>query len=136
MTEKRYRQMRAFAGLLVGAIVSVAVIKNSYLLAAAGVITGMIFLSLVRSKAKTITDERMESVKEKAALLTYSIFAPTLGIGAFIMLFPTLSHLTVFAKGDFVFLDSLGMIFAYLTLFMMTIYAISYYYLNRKYGGK
>lgn len=128
--------MRVLTAFLVGAIVSVAVTKDSFLLATAGVVTGMIFLTLVRSKAKTITDERMESVKEKAALLTYSIFVPTLGIGSFVLLFPTLSRFSVFAKGDFIFLDSLGMIFAYLTLFMMTIYAISYYYLNRKYGGK
>lgn len=136
MTDQAYRRMRALAGLFVGAIVGVAVVKNSYLLAVAGVMTGMIFLTLVRSKIKTVTDERVESIKEKAALLTYSIIVPTLGIGAFFMLFPTLSRLSVFAKGDFVFLDSLGMIFAYLSLFAMTVYAISYYFLNRKYGGK
>lgn len=128
--------MRALAVLLVGAIVAVAVIKSSYLLASAGVFTGMIFLILVRSKTKTVTDERSKSVKEKAALMTYSIFVPTLGMGAFILLFPTLSRLSVFAKGDFIFLDSLGMIFAYLTLFLVTTYAISYYLLNRKYGGR
>lgn len=136
MTEKRYRQVRALAIILVGAIVIVSVFKSSYLLASAGVFTGMIFLALVRSRTKAITDERLESVKEKAALVTYSIFVPTLGMGAFILLFPTLSRLSVFSKGDFIFLDSVGMIFAYLTLFLMAIYAISYYFLNRKYGGK
>ncbi len=136
MTEKRYRQMRALAGLFVGAIVGVAVVKNSYLLAVIGVMTGMIFLTLVKSKTKNVTDERLEFIKEKAALLTYSILVPTLGIGAFFMLFPSLSRLSVFAKGDFVFLDSLGIIFAYLSLFAMMVYAISYYFLNRKYGGK
>lgn len=136
MTEKRYRQMRALTILLIGALVGVSIYKNSYLLSTMGVVTGMIFLVLVRSKTKTTSDERLESVKEKAALLTYSIITPTLGIGAFIMLFPTLSRLSVFAKGDYVFLDSVGMIFAYLTFFMMAIYAISYYFLNRKYGGK
>ena len=128
--------MRALTVLLIGAIVGVAVIKDSYLLSAVGVITGMVFLVLVRSKTKTTTDERVESVKEKAALITYSIVTPTLGVGAFIMLFPTLSRLSVFAKGDYVFLDSVGMIFAYLTFFIMATYAISYYLLNRKYGGK
>lgn len=128
--------MRALAILLVGAIVVVSVVKNSYLLASAGVFTGMVFLALVRSKTKTITDERLETVKEKAALLTYSIITPTLGICSFLLLFPTLSHLSIFSKGDFVFLDSVGMIFAYLTLFLISIYAVSYYFLNRKYGGK
>ena len=122
--------------LLIGALVGVAAVKNSYLLATAGVVTGMAFLILVRSKTKTITDERLESVKEKAALFTYSIFTQTLGIGAFIMLFPRLSHLSVFSKGDFVFLESLGVIFAYLTFFVMAVYAVYYYILNRKYGGK
>ncbi|MCL4367493.1 DUF2178 domain-containing protein [Patescibacteria group bacterium] len=135
MNQKRYNQLRVAVTLFVGMIVALAVINNSYLLSFVAVITGMIFMALVRSRVQIKTDERESVVQEKAARLTYAIFAPTLGIGAFLMLVPSGSGLSVFSKGEFLYLESLGMVFAYLTLFLITIYAISYYFLNRKYGG-
>jgi len=135
MDRKRYNQFRVIVTLFVGAIVSVAVIRNSYLLSIAGVLTGMLFMAFVRSKAKIKIDEREATVREKAAQLTYAIFAPTIGIGAFLLLVPSYSGLSVFVKGEFVYLESLGMILAYLALFLIAIYAISYHFLNRKYGG-
>ncbi len=135
MNSKKYRQIRTVIALFIGTIVAVAVIQNSYLLAAIGVLTGMLFLVLVRSRAKIVVDEREKAVREKAAQLTYAIFAPTIGIGAFLLLIPYNDVSPVFAKGEFVYLESLGMVFAYLTLFLIAIYAISYHFLNRKYGG-
>lgn len=121
--------------IFIVAVVAVAIVQNSYLLAVVAVLTGMLFLSLVRSKAKITTDERELTVKEKAAHATYAIFAPTIGIGAFLLLVPYKEISPVFAKGDFLNLKALGVIFAYLTLFLIAIYAISYHYFNRKYGG-
>jgi uncharacterized membrane protein len=135
MDIKKYRQARVMVALFVGAIVSVAVTQNSYLLATFGVLTGMLFLILVRSKTKIVVDERENTVREKAAQLTYAIFAPTIGIGAFLLLIPSKSGLSVFSKGDFIYLESLGMIFAYLTLFLIATYSISYFFLNRRFGG-
>jgi uncharacterized membrane protein len=117
------------------AVVALASAENSYLLAVIGVITGMLFLTLVRSKTKIVIDEREQSLREKAAQLTYAIFAPTIGIGALILLIPSRGGISIFAKGEFAYLDSLGMVLAYLTFFLITVYAISYYFLNRKYGG-
>jgi len=135
MDRKKYNKLRIVVALFVFAIVALAVTNNSYLLSAVGVITGMVFMILVRSKAKIKVDEREATVQEKATRMTYAIFAPTIGIGAFLLLIPSYSGISVFAKGEFVYLESLGMIFAYLTLFLISIYAISYYFLNRKYGG-
>jgi len=135
MNAKKYRQVRAVVAIFVGAIVSIAATRDSYLLSAAGVLTGMIFLILVRSKARIIVDEREKTIREKAANMTYAIFAPTIGIGAFLLMIPYRDISPVFAKGEFAYLESLGMVFAYLTLFLITIYAISYWFLNRKYGG-
>jgi len=135
MSPKRYNQIRAAVAVFVGTIVSIGVTRDSYLLAVAAMVTGMMFLVLVRTKAKIKSDEREITVREKAAQATYAIFAPTLGLGAFLLMFPTHSRLSVFAKGDFLYLESLGMIFSYLTLFLISLYAISYGYFNRKYGG-
>lgn len=135
MNIKRYKQVRVGVVFFVGAIVSVAVRQNSYLLALMGVATGMLFLILVRSKTKIVIDEREKTIREKAAEMTYTIFAPTIGIGSFLLLIPSYSGISVFAKGEFAYLESLGMVFAYLTLFLIAIYSISYHFLNKKYGG-
>lgn len=135
MNSKRYKQLRVAVAFFVGMIVSIAVLRDSYLLAAVGVLTGMVFMVLVRSKEKIRTDERELTVQEKAARMTYSIYAPTIGIAAYLLLLPSKAGLLVFSKGEWLFVESLGMVFAYLTLFLIAIYAISYHYFNRKYGG-
>lgn len=135
MDRKKYNQLRAVVAFFVSMIVAFSLVRDSYLLSAVGVVTGMIFMVLMRSKAKIRVDEREATVREKAAQLTYAIFAPTISIGAFLLMVPSHSGISVFAKGDFAYLESLGMVFAYLTLFLITLYAISYYFLNKKYGG-
>ena len=135
MDQKKYKQLRVIVALFVGVIVALAITRGSYLLSAAGVLTGMVFMVLVRSKAKIKIDEREETVREKAAQMTYAIFAPTIAIGAFLLLIPSKSGFSVFSKGEFEYLESLGSILAYLALFLIAIYAISYHFLNKKYGG-
>jgi uncharacterized membrane protein len=135
MRRKYCNRIRAFVVLFVAAVIPISTVNNSFLLSIAAVVTGMIFLSLVRSKAKIRIDEREKTIREKAANLTYAIFAPTIGIGALLLMIPSRSGISVFAKGEFAYLESLGIIFAYLTLFLIAIYAISYYFLNREFGG-
>lgn len=135
MDEKKYKQIRVAITLFISTIVGISVIRDSFVLAAAGVITGMVFMILVRRKAKIKVDERERTIREKAAQLTYAVFAPTIGIGSFLLLFPSLSKLAVFSKGDFGYLESLGMVFAYLSLFLISLYAVSYHFYNKKYGG-
>lgn len=117
-------------------IIAVSILLKLYLLALAAVFTGILFLSLVYSNNKNLVDEREVSIQEKAADFTYSIFTPTIGIGAFLLLLPTRSGLAVFSKGEFLFLESLGTIFAYLTLFLIVLYSVSYFFLSQKFGGK
>ena len=135
MERKKYRQIRVVIAIFIGALVSFSVNSDNYLLAGVSVVTGMVFMILVRSKYKIRIDEREILVREKAAQITYAIFAPTIGIGAFLLMIPYQDLSPVFAKGEFSYLESLGMILAYLTLFIIAIYAISFHFLNRKFGG-
>lgn len=134
MNRKKYKQLRVIVAFFVSILVSIAVSINNYFLLIATVSTGMIFMTLVRSKAKIKIDEREKTVQEKAAQMTYTIFAPTIGLGSFLLLMFSSGTIPA-AKGEFYYLESLGTVFAYLTLFLIAIYAISYYFLNRKYGG-
>lgn len=135
MTLKQYRQIRVLVALFVGATVSIAITQESYVLALCGVGTGMLFMTVARTKTKIVIDERERTIREKAAQLTYAIFAPTIGLGSFLLMIPSRSGLAVFSKGEFAYLDSLGTVLAYLTLFLIALYAISYHFLNKKYGG-
>lgn len=135
MNRKNYQQMLITVTLFVVLLVSIAVIRNSYLLATTGVLTGIIFMLLVRAKAKIKTDERERTIQEKAAKMTYTIFTSTIAIVAFLLLLPSKGGLTAFSKGEWLFLESLGMVFAYLTSFLLVIYAISYHFFNRRLGG-
>jgi uncharacterized membrane protein len=136
MNTKKYKQAKIIATLFIISIIIVSVLLKIYLLTVVSIFTGILFLSLVHSKAKDILDERELTVQEKAADFTYAVFTPTIGLGAFFLLIPSCGKFEVFSKGEFLFLESLGIIFAYLTLFLITLYAISYFFLNRKYGGK
>lgn len=127
MDTQRSKQLRIAALLFMAAVIVVSLWLNNYLLAGAGVLTGLLFLGLVRSDVKLAFDEREQSLREKAAASTYTIYAGTIGLSAVILL--------VAAQRGFVFLEALGLIFAYLTLFLIALYAVSYQFFNRKYGG-
>ncbi len=136
MNIKKYKQIRTIALLFIILIIAVSVFLKLYLLAIISIFTGILFLSLVHSDNKNLVDERELSIQEKAASFTYSIFAPTIAIGTFLLLIPSFSGLSVFSNGEFLFLESLGTIFAYLTLFLIALYSISYFFLSKKFGGK
>jgi uncharacterized membrane protein len=135
MNRKTYNQIRAAVTVFISFIVALSVTRDSYILAIVGTLTGMLFLIFVRTKTKITVDEREITVREKAARLTYAIFAPTIGLGSLLLLMPSKSGLSVFSKGEFAYIESLGTVLAYLTLFMIAIYALSYHFINRKYGG-
>lgn len=135
MSDKRYRQLKGGVLLFVSILVLVAVVRGSFLLTLAALFTGGFFMFLVRKIAHISTDERELAVQEKAARLTYFIFAPTLILASFFLLLPAYGNLEVMSKGEWLFIESLGLIFAYLSLFLLLIYAIVYHFLNHHFGG-
>lgn len=135
MNVKKYKKIKSSVIIFIIAIFVISIFLKLYLLAVAGILTGILFFSTVRFKT-VATDERELEIKEKAANITYAIFVSTLSVGSFLLLIPSLSGLSVFSKGEFLFTETLGVIFSYLTLFLITLYTISYFFLNRKFGGK
>lgn len=126
MKEKSYQRLRAVIVLFVGLLVAVATtLDNSFLLASAAILVGMLFMGIVRAKNPHRIDEREVALREKAANLTYAVFAPTLGIGSFLLL--------ILTREEFLYPEAIGQVMAYLTLFLITLYALFYAYLTRKY---
>ncbi len=127
MDRKKFILFRVGVIVFIITSVTVAVTRNSALLSIVSLLTGLFFWIFVQSKAKNRIDERVTTVQEKAAQMTYLIFTPTIGIGSIVLL--------LFARDEYYYLESLGMVLAYLTLFLIVLYAISYHFLDRKYGG-
>jgi len=127
MDTYKVRQLRLAALLFMAALVLVSLWLNNYLLAAAGLVTGLLFLLVVRSGAGPAVDERELTIREKAAASTYAIYAGTIGLSAVLLL--------LMAGRGFVFLEALGLVFAYLTLFLLALYAVSYQFFAHRYGG-
>jgi uncharacterized membrane protein len=127
MNTQQYRYVRVAVIFFMAAVVAVSLWLNNHLLAAAGIVTGLLFLLLVRSRARILVDEREQSIREKAAAATYTIYAATIGVSAVILL--------LWSRSGFVYLEALGLLFAYLALFLIALYAISYQFFNRRYGG-
>lgn len=127
MDMRTYQFVRLAAFGFMAAVTAVSLWLNNWLLAALGVLVGLLLLALVRARAKVAGDEREQAIREKAAAATYGIFAGTIGVSAVLLLF--------FSKRGFLYLEAVGLLFAYLTLFLIALYAISYAFFNRKYGG-
>lgn len=127
MDIKRYKQLRLLVVLFIVVTVSTATATDNYVLAIIGVVTGMVFMCIVRAKSNILVDEREISLRQKAAHLTYAIFTPVIGLSSFFLL--------VFARGEYHYLEALGLVLAYLTLFIIGLYALTYLYLNRQHGG-
>jgi len=51
------------------------------------------------------------------------IFILSIGITTLVLLFPSFSNLSVFVRGEFAYLESIGIIFAFLTLFLIFIFS-------------
>lgn len=120
--------------IFVTVIVILGWINGIYILAGVGILVGGCFWMVTKIKNGKI-DEREKSIREQATKTAYSIFAPTIGIGSFLLLLFSSGSLPT-VKERFYYLQSLGVIFAYLTLFLIILYLIAYHFLNKKYGGE
>jgi len=128
MNESLYSRTRVFTTIFVASIVLLAVIKQSYGLAIIGVICGLLILQIAKRKSNIVNDERQQFIQEKAAKATYAIFAPTIGLGSLLLI--------LFSSRDryyFLFLEPVGHILAYLTCFLIVLYALSYFFFSKKY---
>ena len=122
MTTKGFRNARIIILIFVAITVGLAMSQANIFLALAGIIIGMAFMWFVRKKTSgVLVDERMQNMSEKAGRLTYIISVSVTGWTSVILML-------ISRYGHFAYLESLGLIFAYTTLFIILVYTISYYY--------
>jgi len=120
--------IRVAIASFIGANTAVAMIFRVYALALSGLAIGILFLILVGRRNRILMDERAAMIQEKAARMTYAVFAPTIALGSFVMI-------VMGRANDSPYLESLGTVLFYLMLFLIILYGIFCRYYNRKLGG-
>ena len=130
MIYKQFKTIRLLIMVFIASIVATALVINNFYLAITGVLLGVLFLYLVRIKfQKAMVDERVISLSGKAARMAYSIPTLILAILGLFLIFSGRTHQDIYT-------ENLGVIFSYIAMFNITIYAISFRYFNKIYGGE
>ena len=120
--------MKALVASFVSATVAIAVVQNNIILAFAGVLIGVLFILIVQKRTRAVlVDERIQSIGDRAARMTYVILTITL---AFLSLFFTM----IGRQANQVAYEALGAVLSYITLLSLALYSMSYKYFSRKYG--
>ena len=130
MNLKKYRQTKNLTLIFLALILLVSLSLKIFLLSGFSILTIILFISLISSKNQKIFDEREITLRQQATDFTFTVFLSTISIASFLMLIPSYSGLSVFSRGEFLFLETLGVIFAYLTILIIILYILSYLFLN------
>jgi uncharacterized membrane protein len=129
MSFKTFTRIRIFVLIIMAGLISWAIVSGNALLPIPVVIAAVVIVLLLRKRVKEIViDERVYSIAEKAAYITFRIF----GIAAAVT-GATLVALGWESSSD---LYKIGLTLAYAVCGLMVIYYIAYIYYNRKYSGK
>ncbi|MFC1700682.1 DUF2178 domain-containing protein [Patescibacteria group bacterium] len=128
MTYKTFKKIKILITSFVAATVAIAVVYNNMALSLAGVIIGLLFLTLVKRKTKAVlTDERIHKISNQAAKITYIILTSLTGFLSIIYILDNRRTGNINA-------EMLGITLSYITLFSLALYSISYKYYSKKYG--
>jgi uncharacterized membrane protein len=130
MKQNTFKKIKILIITFVSVTVGIAAINNNIYLAFAGVAIGMLFLILVRRTVKAVTvDERVSHISARAARLTYAIVTVLL---AFLSLF----FISTGQRTGEPYIEALGTILSYIALLSLAIYAMSYKFYSKQYGGE
>ena len=129
MSYNQYQKIRVLIGLLIGTIVVVATITSNLYLAFAGILIGMLFLFVAKKRfKKVVVDERVISISGRASQVTYVVVTMLMACLGLFFIFSAQKHASLY-------LESMGVVFCYIALLLITIYSLSYYYFDKKYGA-
>ena len=134
MTIKKYHQLKKGTLIFLFIIFSLSLFLKIYFLSVISVLTAILFMALLHSN-QSLSDERQVAVRRQAVDFTFTILVSTLSIGSFVMLLPLSTRWSVFSKGEFLYVESIGTIFAYLSISLVILYSLAYFFFNRKSGG-
>ncbi len=126
MNYKTFKKIKLLVVAFVSINVSLAVSWSNAVWAIVSIFVGILFLSLFRKMTKeVIVDERTIDIGNKASNFAYTVTTSVLAIT---------SLLLMIAGERYTYLQTLGITFSYLVLFIVGTYSLAFYYLNKKMG--
>jgi len=124
MPKINFKFIRILTAMYVSVTVSVAVTTNNGWLALFGIGSGLIFLWAMKRKFQIrSTDEMLENIGGKAARMAFSVMTTVLAL---------LSLLFHFLGEPTGYLAALAIIFSYLTLSLIAVYSLAFYYYQKQ----
>lgn len=134
MTIKKYHQLKKGVLFFLFITFCLSFLLKIYFLSVISLLTIILFVTLLHSKGR-LSDEREITVRRQATDFTFTILVSTLAISSFILLLPLSTGWSVFSQGEYLYVESIGTIFAYLSIFIIMLYSLVYFFFNRKSGG-
>lgn len=129
LTSEQFEKVRKYLTFVIAFIVFLSVYFNSALIAVFGIGFGMFILTFLQSSIKEkLIDERIESISNRAAMVSFRIMLPILGLTSVALLVSA-------GEEEFYYLHGLGIVLSYITCLGLVIYLVAYFCFKRKYGG-
>ncbi|NMB56983.1 DUF2178 domain-containing protein [Candidatus Beckwithbacteria bacterium] len=127
MKLKTYKYLKLLIVAFISISISLSINLNNFILAFSSIILGIFILKFLQAKVKDILiDERAKMIAGQAAVNTYMITTSVLGFTSFVLMF--------FGRRGSYFLESLGYVLSYLTIFIIFVYVVLFKYFSKKYG--
>jgi uncharacterized membrane protein len=129
LSRKQFEKAQKLLTLLVIIGVFLSFYFESALIAVLVIGFGMFIMTFLKSSVKNnISDERIESISNRAAMVSFRVMLPILGLTSVALLVSA-------GEKEFYYLHGLGVILSYITCLGLLIYLIAYFSYKRKYGG-
>lgn len=126
MDGKTYRLVKLLIVIVIAVVISFASDRGNIWLALGGVLGGMVLMLIAQSRVKEVMyDERVMMVAGKASGMTYRIVTLSLALMSLVLL--------IFGREEGQeFLHAQGMILAFISMYSILVYFVSYWLFNRE----
>ena len=129
MRVKQFQKIKRIFFIGVFILIACALIFHCWVLAFFVLAGYLVLMSLLKTRVEgVVVDERQSLVAGQAAQVSFQILLPILLLISVILLMAG-------GNQEWHYLQALGVIFAYITCLGCVIYAVTYWYFNRKTGG-
>jgi len=127
MTGKSYNKARVILSILIAVIASNAVVNGNLIIVPITILIGLLIKRLlVKHTKEVLEDERNQLVGLKAARITVNIVSIVLMSISFLLISLT--------EPSHVYLYNLGIVLSYTTVFILAVYSVSYWFINKDFS--
>lgn len=128
MNKEAYNRIRAGTATVLGIIMAISVIRNTWTLALTGILLGIVVLYLAKQRVNVpLHDERTRTIREKAANTTLSMITILLALIGILLVEASLWGYAAYKET--------GYMLAFLANIILGVNAFFNWYYNKQLGG-